>query len=297
MRTRLVLAIGAVAALAVGLALRAAPSGRAQLLSEVTWRHDHKFFGGLSGLELTADGRRFVAISDRGFILEGRLERVDGQINKIAVSRYKPLRHTNGKRLPRYHGDSEGLAMAADGTLFISFEGVARVNRQSDTQAIPTELPRHPDFEGMQLNSSFEALAIGPDGALYTLPERSGTTTRPFPVYRFKNGQWTQPFTIPRRAPFLPVGADIGPDGKFYLLERNLSGIFGFSSRVRRFDITPQGLTGEEVMLQTTAGTHDNLEGLSVWRDRAGRIRLTMVSDDNFKVFQRTELVEYVIPE
>ncbi len=191
-----------------------------------------------------------------------------------------------------------------DGTLFISFEGgVARINRQGDVRAIPTELPRHADFEGgLQLNSSFEALAIGPpDGALYTLPERSGTTTRPFPVYRYKNGHWSQPFVIPRRAPFLPVGgADIGPDGKFYLLERNLAGgIFGFASRVRRFDITARGLINEEVLLQSGAGgKHDNLEGgLSVWRDEAGRIRLTMISDDNFKAFQRTELVEYVIPE
>ena len=34
-----------------------------------------------------------------------------------------------------------------------------------------------------------------------------------------------------------------------------------------------------------------------VWRDDLGRIRLTMVSDDNFRFFQRTEFVEYALDE
>src|SRR5690606_34680041 len=98
-----------------------------------------------------------------------------------------------------------------------------------------------------------------------------------FPVFRFRNGAWDQPFTLPRRGGFLPVGADIGPDGRFYLLERELSSIFGFKSRVRRFDLSETGLTGEVTLLETASGTHDNLEGLAVWRDGAGAIRLTMI--------------------
>jgi hypothetical protein len=43
-------------------------------------------------------------------------------------------------------------------------------------------------------------------------------------------------------------------------------------------------------------GVQDNLEGLSVWRDIAGQIRLTLISDDNFRLLQRTEIVEYVLP-
>ena len=97
-------------------------------------------------------------------------------------------------------------------------------------------------------------------------------------------------------AEFLPVGADFGPDGALYLLERDFTG-FGFRSRVRRFDITGPARGGAgEILLQSRARQFDNLEGLSVWRDEAGRIRLTMVSDDNFLFVQRTELVEYVLP-
>jgi hypothetical protein len=51
------------------------------------------------------------------------------------------------------------------------------------------------------------------------------------------------------------------------------------------------------VLLRSAAGTHDNLEGLAVWRDVGGHIRLTMISDDNFRFFQKTEFVEYVVAE
>jgi hypothetical protein len=93
------------------------------------------------------------------------------------------------------------------------------------------------------------------------------------------------------------VGADFVPDGGFYLLERQLASVFGFSSRVRRFRITGDTLTDEETLFETEAGRFDNLEGLAVWRGPDGDIRLTMISDDNFNFFQITEFVEYRIKE
>jgi hypothetical protein len=38
---------------------------------------------------------------------------------------------------------------------------------------------------------------------------------------------------------------------------------------------------------------HDNLEGLSVWRDDQGVLHATMISDDNFIFVQQTQIVEY----
>ncbi len=58
------------------------------------------------------------------------------------------------------------------------------------------------------------------------------------------------------------------------------------------------GAPGDEtLLLETASGTYDNLEGVSVWRDAGGRLRATMISDDNFKFFQRTEIVEYALPD
>ena len=66
---------------------------------------------------------------------------------------------------------------------------------------------------------------------------------------------------------------------------------------MRRWDITDKGAINEVTLLESSTGVHDNLEGLSVWRDPTGTLRATMVSDDNFKALQRTELVEYTLPE
>jgi hypothetical protein len=90
------------------------------------------------------------------------------------------------------------------------------------------------------------------------------------------------------------VGADFRPDGRFYLLERSF-GPLGFRSRVRSWHLAEDGGQDERLHLQTERRTHDNLEGLAVWRDSADRIRLTMISDDNFLFFQSTEVVEYAI--
>jgi len=61
------------------------------------------------------------------------------------------------------------------------------------------------------------------------------------------------------------------------------------------FAISGDRIVQEQTLIDTPPGRHDNLEGLTVWQDMAGRIRLTMISDDNFNFFQRTELVEYAL--
>jgi len=77
------------------------------------------------------------------------------------------------------------------------------------------------------------------------------------------------------------------------VLERHFARRQGFSSRVRRLEI---GTGAVETVFQSPIGDHDNLEGLAVWRDESGAIRLTMVSDDNFRrALQETEFVEYVL--
>ena len=251
--------------------------------------------GGVSGLE----GSAITYAQDRGTLFfigdegKGVIEMsLDGKSKgSMAFTGWGAFSTgVNGKNPGN---DSEGLAVAADGTIFVSFEHVARVLRYDSADGPARNLPTPREFGRFQSNSSLEALAIDAEGTLYTLPERSGALTRPFPVWRFKNGAWDQPFDLRRDASFLPVGADIGPDGRLYLLEREFLGLSGFASRVRSFALGDQGLSDERTEIETTAGQHDNLEGISVWRDASGHLRLTMVADDNFNFFQTTEIVEY----
>lgn len=296
-RTRLgLIAALACLPLACGVGARLGGAAEPQMAEHVgawVWRSSVERFGGFSGLELSADGLDFAAVSDRGTLAQGRLQRdSDGRVTGVEQAVLRPLQDRKGQALTGRFTDAEGLALAADGSLYISFEGYARVARYAEPGDAAEQLPRPGAFDAMQNNSSLEALAIGPDGALYTLPERSGARDRPFPVWRFRGGQWDQPFALPRDGNWLPVGADFGPDGQLYLLERDFF-VIGFLSRVRRFRIEGDAVTGGEVLLQTRAAAHDNLEGIAVWQDAGGAIRLTMISDDNFLWVQRTEFVDY----
>lgn len=274
----------------IGLALFCAAPAVAQTtwVGSYTWVSDDPLFGGFSGIEIADDGGSFIAISDRGNFARGTIGRDGDTITDIKLEALQPLIGPDRETLSRAFSDSEGIAIGPDGTIFVSFEWMHGVRRFEAVDQPAGPLLASPDFEQLQSNSSLEALAIAADGAVYTMPERSGLATRPFPVYRLRNGIWDQPFDIPRTGPFLLSGADIGPDGRLYILERDFVGV-GFRNRVRRFALDG---TGEQILLETRVLTHDNLEGISVWKDDQG-LRLTLISDDNFRHFQRTEIVEY----
>ncbi|MDS9466927.1 esterase-like activity of phytase family protein [Paracoccus sp. MBLB3053] len=258
------------------------------------WNLDEPGFGGFSGIEIEDGGTRFMVLSDRASLRWGTITRDEqGRITGINSDGQSRLKDSQGRNLaPGWKGDSEGLAIGPDGTIWISYEGLTRVVGHTAPDSPAKVLPRTADFRALQRNSSLEALAILPDGTLLTVPERSGGLEKPFPVWRYRNGEWDHPFSIPRRGDWLAVGADVGPDGRFYLLERDFMGLLGFRSRVRRFDLSETALTNEETLLTTLPLQYDNLEGIAVWDDGQG-IRLTMISDDNFSRLQRTELVEF----
>lgn len=268
----------------------------AEYLGSYTWRAKTPGFGGFSGLEVSDGGMGFTAISDRGALVTGRFRREEGLIAGVDGAALTPLGSASGGALSVYLSDAEGLAIDGQGRIFISFEGAHRVwAYPSLSRAEP--LPVAPAFAAIpNPNSGLEALAVDAEGRLYTMPERSGQLTRPFPVYRLEGDTWEQPFSIPRSDGFLMVGADFDDAGRLYVLERGFPG-FGFRSRVRRFTLEGDGIARDDTLLSTHTLRHDNLEGLSVWRDAAGDIRLTMISDDNFQPIQRTEFVEYRVRE
>lgn len=260
------------------------------------WDMPDADFGGFSGLELSADGRSFTALSDRVTLRWGSIRRdPQGRIRGLSVVGTARLKDSRGEVLPPgLIGDSEGLAIDEQGRIYVSYEGLVRIARYDTPDAPATRIEVMPDFDALPRNAALEALAVLPDGALLTIPEGRVAGLEGYPVYVHRDGRWTTPWTIPVIGPFAPVGADIGPDGRLYLLERDFKGVLGFASRVRRFDLDGTKLGAGQIVLQTNYRQYDNLEGISVWDDGQG-IRLTMISDDNFVFLQRTELVEYRI--
>ena len=285
--------------LAAALCL-ALPAGAhaAELIGSFTWTYPKPYFGGLSGIDLSEDGQSFVAIGDNGQVTQGTIRRENGRIVAMDIPAMTGLRRPDGETVRgRDEFDSEGITLMPGGGFCVSFERRVRVWCYEDWTGTPSQLAGHADFVDFWVNGGPEALAAGPDGALYTIPENRTGPWHSRWVYRYRDGVWERfgPLAVP--GGFKPVGADIGPDGHFYVLERRVSLVRGFSARVRRFRIGPEGLAGGETLLETDLGTHDNLEGIAVWRASGGGLRITMISDDNYSRFQETEVVEYAVPE
>lgn len=276
----------------------AASTPRLALDAEIVWSDPWEHFGGWSGLEVSPDGTGFVTVSDQGSFAYGTFEReADGTLAGADLGRHGRLRGVRGTRLREHERDAEGLAIDDAGRAWLSFEGFHRVRRYDDLAGPATPVRGHRDFKTLQNNSGLETLAFDADGTLYAIPERSGALTRPFPVYRLLGDRWDKSWRIRRDGTFLPVDADFGPDGRFYLLERDFKWLGGFATRVRRFDVGPGGFENEATLLETGFGVLDNMEALSTWRDADGRIRVILLSDDNFFPLQRTMFAEYVLED
>ena len=266
-----------------------------RLLSNLTWSQSALWFGGFSGAEVNADGTRITLITDKGSLVSGAMTRNKTTLTSIQILRQTTLKYANGNDLKDLHTDAEGLALDATGSAFVSFEHDHRVTRLDIKTGRTIRYSSPLGFAQFEPNSGLEALAVHPDGTLYTLPERSGARRSPFPVYTFTDNQWNIAAHIPRRGPFLPVGADFDDTGLLYLLERAVTPL-GFRTRIRRFDPAASDW-GEVTLLTTSPSRFDNLETISVWRDATGQIILTLVSDDNFLPIQRTQIVEFAVTQ
>jgi hypothetical protein len=249
---------------------------------------------GLSAIEVTGDGARFTALSDRGWLLRGRFERdARGAIAGVAVEEIVPILGNDGlpvaaRRVGDW-SDAEGLALAPDGGCWIAFERWAHVARYPGCGGAGQWIRDHPDFAALADNRQLEALAVDAEGRLYTLPE--APQDGGFPLWRLDPAGWAVAGHVPQADGFAVTGADVDDAGRLWLLERRLVMGLWWQSRVRRLaDIAAPG--DAETLWTGGRGEYGNLEGISVWRDGTG-LRLTLVSDDNGDSGAPTQFVEF----
>ncbi len=271
-----------------------AGEGTAEYLGTFVWERPEDYFGGVSGLEVSEDGLSFSAVGDDAQTMIGTFERNGAVIAGIASPWIGGLKDQNGDRLRDTNNDAEGLAIGSDGAWVVSFERRHGLRLYADREANGKPYPTFRMFNDLPFNRSLEALAIDTDGRLYAVAE--GRLGDGFPVFRFADGDWSLFDSLSAEEGYQPVGADIGPDGFFYLLERKLRLPYRFGSKVRRFEMSESGLINPVLIFESALGAHDNLEGISVWHDGQS-LRITMVSDDNYSRLQQTEFVEYRITE
>ncbi|MXQ08328.1 esterase-like activity of phytase family protein [Alphaproteobacteria bacterium GH1-50] len=253
---------------------------------------DTEIIEGVSGLELDETGTVFTAIGDRGFWMTGRLVRTGGGIVEVAVDTLAPILGPEGfpvaaRRVGDW-SDSEGLAIAPDGTVWVSFERWAHVWRYDQGLGGPaSHIKDHPTFYDHAENWQLEATAISPEGDVYTFSEKP--LPNGFPIYRLSSGGWVIDGTLPENDLFSIVGADFDENGDLYLLERKLVMGFWWQSRLRRVRLDG---SEDRVLWTSQRGDFGNLEGLALWRD-GDTLMMTAVSDNNGDLNTPTEWVDF----
>lgn len=253
----------------------------------------HEAFGGFSGL-LISQGR-IRTVTDAGWWLEAPVVDLPDGLEPGPAS-FAPLTGQDGAPFDKAGGDAEGLA-EQDGQVWISFERDHRVMALEDGLRMG-EIVQPRGFETLGSNAGLEALVALPGGAMMAVAEAAGAAGHP--VFVWDQAGMTQT-TLPMAEPFSVTGADVGPEGRLYVLLRHYSPLTGVSIRVDRFALGDDGLPiggSRQVLATFDSGSGiDNMEGISLWKDGEGHTRLTLISDDNFNFVQRTLLMDFELVE
>lgn len=282
--------------------------GRLEFLGGLELSSSSKAFGGLSGLAVSADGRRLTAITDTGTWFGGTLDVTEaGAPTGLSDTVTAPMLGPDGQPLARLkRSDSEGLAMA-DGVAYVTFERQPEIMRfalQRDGFAARGEtLPRPPGLMRLHANKGLEAIAVVPSGpyagsliVVAEAPPRGEDDRATLPGW-FVTGPRGATFEVARFGSFAVTDAAFLPDGDLLLLERSFAWLDGVAMRIRRIpgkEVRPGArLEGEEILKADMRSQIDNMEGLAVNRDADGSAILTLVSDDNFSFLQRTILLRF----
>lgn len=266
-----------------------------------------KNFGGLSAIRVAPDGATLLAITDKADWLRGRIGYRDGRPVGIADAEIAPMLGADGRAITaRGWYDSEALALDGNAA-YVALERVHRILRfdygRDGLLARGLLVPVPPEFAKLPSNAGIECLLAMPggtplSGALMAISERaldSDGNVRGFLVGGPKPGI----FTVKRKDDFDIVDCALTPSSDVLLLERFFSWQKGVAMRIRRVplsSISPGAVLDGASLIQADMGYQiDNMEGLSVHRAADGAIVLTIVSDDNFSIIQRTLLLQFTL--
>lgn len=262
---------------------------------------DHRF-GGWSGLLVNKTGRRITAVSDKGHLMSLHLTySASGRLSGVAEADISPLRDTDGDVLDSKHdSDAEALAAFPDGRRLIAFERRHRINSYADTWKSAHQLTLPPQFLLMGRNGGVEALSVLPDGRLLALSEGFVTSNGllGWLGYPREDGLWDwETLSYPYDGRNVPTGATTLPSGDILVVERRYSPLEGVAMRLRRIpgeQMTPGAtLAGPVLADMAQPYSVDNFEGIAVFRDAEKRLRVLIISDDNFSALQRTLLLSF----
>ena len=264
-------------------------------------------FGGLSGIAIMDGGSKALAVGDRGYLVEMTFRHDGARLIGISGASILPLARRRGSR--------SGLTDAEDIALDPNNLKRAVIPVESDPawpliaidlddpSATPEVLGVPAPVKRLRRNQQLESAAFFQADSRYAatllvIAERSDYR-RDDKVDAWILGHGH--FTIRRRDGFDITSARFLPGGDLMLLERYYSSGFEIRMRLRRIAgdrIFPGSEVDGDVLLDAGFSQQiDNMEGLDVHTDNRGQTILTLVSDDNLNILQRTLILQFLIAE
>ncbi|MBR0826663.1 esterase-like activity of phytase family protein [Bradyrhizobium manausense] len=270
----------------------------------------HRGFGGLSGIRLDSKGERFIAISDQATWFTGRIRYAGREMVGLENVEASPMLNADGRPITekRYWYDSESLAL--DGSYV--YVGLERVNQllrydfsKGFTRSRGEVMPLPSAAKRLPYNKGLEALVVVPKGqplagTLIALSER-GLDGSGNLIAFLVGGPTPGQFSIRRTENFDISDAVLLPSGELLVLERKFSWFTGVNIRIRSLQlksIAPNALVDGLTLFSADLGHEiDNMEGIDAHVTPEGETVLTLVSDDNFSMLQRTILLQFTLVE
>jgi hypothetical protein len=264
-------------------------------------------FGGLSGLRLDTKGERFIAISDHGNWFTGRIVYRGRDMAGLDEVEAAPLLGPDGRPITaRGWYDSEAIAL--DGSfVYIGLERANQLLRydfsKGFTRARGEVVPLPPAARRLPHNKGLEALVMVPKGlplagTLIAISER-GLDAQGNLIAFLLGGPSPGQFSVRRTDNYDISDAVLLRSGALLVLERKFAWLDGVGIRIRRIalaSIAPGALVDGPAIFEADLGYEiDNMEGIDAHVTPEGDTVLTMVSDDNFSMLQRTLLLQFTL--
>jgi hypothetical protein len=266
-------------------------------------------FGGLSALRLDPKGEKFIALSDKGSWFTGRIVYSGREMTGLADVEASPMIGPDDKPITsRGWFDSESLAL--DGSfVYVGLERVNQVLRfdfsKGYTRSRSEVVPMPPAVKKLPYNQGLEAMVFVPKGqplagTLIAMSER-GLDPEGNLIAFLVGGPTPGRFSVRRTNNFDISDAVLLPSGDLLILERKFSWLSGVGIRIRRIplrSIAPGAMVNGPSIFDADLGQEiDNMEGIDAYVTPEGDTVLTMVSDDNFSLLQRTLLLQFTLVE
>jgi hypothetical protein len=266
-------------------------------------------FGGLSGIRLDAKGERFIALSDRGSWFTGRIVYSGREMTGLADVEAAPMIGPDGRPITaRGWFDSESIAL--DGSfVYVGLERVNQVLRfdfsKGFTRSRGEVVALPPAARKLPYNKGLEALVMVPrdgplGGTLIAISER-GLDAQGNLIAFLIGGPTPGQFAVRRSNNFDISDAVLLRSGDLLVLERKFSLLTGIGIRIRRIplkQVAPGAVVDGPAIFDADLGQEiDNMEGIDAHVTEDGETVLTMVSDDNFSLLQRTLLLQFTLVE